>query len=201
MTFHFIRCSLCKEEDVSKQYVSEGPALEHLGEHSKFFLKKHLKYLSIVCRVCGGPLPSNDGAAVSEHFSIFHPVDCFASREDFEDATVNIQDDSAKSRWDSIGDSDSSEPKENENTNDQIETDVNLNESSIEDKKEVKVKTEVIKTKSESVSSESNETFTSETSKEADLGSKLTLKERNVNFNVTFGDLSRMKQKRAGLLY
>ena len=173
-------CSLCIDGDTSKQLVTEDQALEHLGEHSKFFLKKSSKYLKIACRVCGGPIPSSDEAAVSAHFDMFHPIDCFASREDFEDQGAGIQEVSSKSRWDSSDNSDS-EGDKNENELAGEGSDVNMNQTDANSEKQDNVNPEVEplsnrteldqrnqndndvhlkqkKSKPESVSSESNET-------------------------------------------
>ena len=76
--------------------------------------------------MCGGPLPSADEDAVSEHFNMFHPAECFASREDFEDQGASIQEVSSKSRWDSSDESDSETSEENFNGN---ERDVNMNKT------------------------------------------------------------------------
>lgn len=190
---YIVSCSLCKDGDTLKQLVTEDQALEHLGGHSKFFLKKSSKYLKIACRVCGGPIPSSNEAAVSEHFEMFHPTDCFASREDFEDQDASIQEVGSKSKWESE-DSDSETSEENRNGNEKAgeENDVNMNNANtdkrrqnevtagiepISNRKELNernnnaddVQLEPETDKPESIASESNETETSESSKEMDM--------------------------------
>ena len=83
--------------------------------------------------MCGGPLPSADEDAVNEHFSMFHPAECFASREDFEDQGAHIQEFSSKSRWESSDESDSeiSDAEDNFNCDETAkdERDVNMNKT------------------------------------------------------------------------
>ena len=229
-------CSLCKDGDTSKQLVTEDQALEHLGEHSKFFLKKSSKYLKITCRVCGGPISSSDETAVSEHFDMFHPIDCFASREDFEDQSASIQEVSSKSRWDSSDNSDSeAEADTNGNELAGEGSDVSMSKTDADSEKQDNVNpvvepinsiTELDQgnqndndvhlkpkiNKPESVSSESNETETSEPSKEMDSARIQQLanhlgsveqeiistnenKSQKVNFNVTFGDIRKSGER------
>ena len=241
MSSYVVSCSLCKDGDTSKQLVTEDQALEHLGEHSKFFLKKSSKYLKIACRVCGGPIPSSDEAAVNEHFEMFHPVDCFASREDFEDQGASIQEVSSKSRWDSEeSDSETSEENRNGNEKASVGNDVIMNITDADKRKQNEVNAGIEPTtinrkeldqqnnndaddvqlepninKPESIASESNETETSESSKEMDMARIQRLanhlgsveqeiiptdEKQKVNFNVTFGGISNLQsnQDRAG---
>ena len=83
--------------------------------------------------MCGGPLPSADEDAVNEHFNMFHPAECFASREDFEDQGASIQEVSSKSRWESSDESDSevSDSEDNFNCDETAkdERDVNMNKT------------------------------------------------------------------------
>ena len=173
--------------------VTEDQALGHLGEHSKFFLKKSSKYLQIACRVCGGPLPSPDEDDVTEHFKMFHPTECFASREDFEEQGASIQDASSKSRWDSSSsdDSDSEMSEDNIITIKRVDEkrDVNMNKTDADngEKNDVNTETENVsniielehddvhhntKTISDkfcNVTSMSNETETSESSQSKNM--------------------------------
>ena len=193
MYLSFESCSLCKEEGASKHLITEDKALEHLGEHSKFFLKKSSKYLKIACRVCGGPIPSADETAVSEHYETFHPTECFASEEDFDDQATSIQETCSKSRWDSSIDSDpeSEDERNGNNVRDGDKSSVNLEtnrgdacneeQDDVENEMEITsnrpeleeggqndndfhLNNKVMNNNPESVSSESNETSASETS-------------------------------------
>ena len=184
--------------------VTEDQALGHLGEHSKFFLKKSSKYLQIACRVCGGPLPSPGEDDVTEHFKMFHPTECFASREDFEEQGASIQEASSKSRWDSSSsdDSDSEMSEDNRSGIKRVyeKRDINMNKTDADngEKNDANTETENVSNiielehdndvhhnpKFGSVTSISNETETSESSQSKNMEIAQVQQEANHLFSV-----------------
>ena len=94
-------------------------AKNHLGEHSKFFMKKPHKYLECVCRVCEGSgsdtLAGSEEKEVELHFPVHHPMENFASEEDVAEVVAdNRECYEERSKWDSSMDSDDNQINQEE---------------------------------------------------------------------------------------
>ena len=152
------RCILCKSDEPKNQFLSEEVAKTHLGEHSKFFMKKPHKYLECVCRVCEGSgsdtLTGSEGKEVELHFAVHHPMENFASEEDVAEVVAdNRECYEERSKWDSSMDSDDNQINQEEEKEEAVKEEelINVNNNGAEKL------TEDLKTTIESVTEESKE--------------------------------------------
>lgn len=133
------RCILCKSDEPKNQFLTDELAKNHLGKHSKFFMKKPHKYLECVCRVCEDSgrdtLVGSEGREVELHFAVHHPMENFASEEDVADVVAdNRECYEERSKWDSSMDSDDNQVNQEEEKEEAVKEEelVNVNNNGAE---------------------------------------------------------------------